>query len=96
MLTKNDLQQIREVVSEDTRAIVREEVRAIVKEEVSVAIKEEVRPIIREEVSNQLKPVNRKLNRIQKDMKLMADDYTNAIVHVRKRMEKIEDHLNLS
>ena len=56
---------------------------------------QQIRGVVKEEVAIQLKPVNRKLTRLQKDMTLIVKDYTNAIVHVRKRVEKIEDHLHL-
>jgi len=104
MLTRDDLEQIRSVfqdeiktsVRAEVRDVIREEVRIIVKEEVKTSFKEEVRETVKEEVSVQLKPVNRKLNRIQKDIRWIMRDYTNAIVHVRKRVERLENHAGFS
>jgi uncharacterized FlaG/YvyC family protein len=79
MLTRDDLEQI----------------RGVVKEEVRETIREEVRGIVREEVTLQVKPVNRKLNRIQKEITFVVHDYSNAISGLRKRVERIEDHLDL-
>ena len=76
MLTRDDLEQIRNVIREETRVIVKEEVKS--------------------EVSLQIKPVNRKLNRLQKDITWIMHDYTNAIVHVRKRVERLEKHVGFS
>ncbi len=64
-------------------------------EQIRGVMREEVRSIVREEVSSQLKPVNRKLNRIQKDMTFIVKDYSNAVSHLRKRVDRIEDHLDL-
>ncbi len=80
MLDRDDLNKIRGIVKEEVREIVREEVREVVREEVSV----------------QLKPVNRKLNRLQKNMNFIVKDYNNAIVHVRRRVQGIEDHLGIT
>jgi hypothetical protein len=55
---------------EQIRGIVREEVRS----EVSTQLKE-----ARSEVSTQLRSVNRKLDRLQKDMTFIVKDYSNAI-----------------
>lgn len=82
MLTKNDLDQI--------RGIVREEV----KEEVSTQLKPVNQRL--DQADHRLNRVYRRLARLQKEMTLIVHDYTNAIVHVRKKGEKIEDHLNLS
>lgn len=60
-----------------------DQIRSIVREEVC------------EEVSSQLKPVNRKLNRLQKDISFIVKDYSNAVSHLRKRVDRIEDHLDL-
>ncbi len=100
MLTKTDLQQIRDVVRtevrEEVRAVVHTEVREIVRTVVRTEVRGVVREEVKAEISVQLKPVNRKLNTIQKDMKLMMEDYTNAIKHVRERVNRIEDHLGYS
>jgi hypothetical protein len=58
-------------------------------------VREVVREEVKDEVSQQLKPVNRKLNRLQKDMKVIVYDYSNAISGLRTRVEKIEEHLDL-
>ncbi len=87
MLTRDDLNQIRGIVREEVHDEVQNEVRGI--------IREEVRKIVKVEVSLQLKPVNRKLNRLQKDITFIVHDYSNAIMHVRKRVERIEEHLDL-
>jgi len=60
-----------------------DQIRGIIKEEV------------KDEVSVQLKPINRKLNRIQKEITYLAKDYSNVIMHVRKRVKRIDDHLDL-
>ena len=71
MLTRDDLQQIRDVVREEVQS--------------------ETGPI-----KKQLGIVNRKVNRIQKDIKSIVYDYSNAISGLRKRVKRIEEHLDLS
>ena len=86
MLTRDDLEQI----------------RGVFKNEMHVAIQEEVRGIVREEIQYEIGPIKKnlavvthKVNRLQKDITLIVHDYSNAISGLRKRVERIEDHLDL-
>jgi hypothetical protein len=63
---------------------------------------QQIRVVVREEVTSetgpikkQLSVVTRKVTRLQKEMTLIVHDYSNAISGVRKRVEKIEEHLDL-
>jgi hypothetical protein len=75
MLTRDDLQQMREVVREE------------IKGEISFQLKP---------VSQKLSRLDRKLNRLKKDIIFIVHDYGNAVSHLRKRADRIEDHLDLS
>ena len=79
MLTRDDLEQIREVVRDEVHHVVQTEVKGLIREE----IQKETSP-----VKKQLAIVNRKLNRLQKDITYIVKDCSNAISHLRKRIEK--------
>jgi hypothetical protein len=62
----------------------------------------QIREIVRDEVQSETRPikkqlsvVTRKVNRLQKDITFIVHDYSNAILGIRKRVERIEGHLDL-
>lgn len=85
MLSKEDLKQIRMVVRQE------------IKEEVSLQLKP-----IKEEFSLQLDPVKmdistikRDVVQIRKDQKSIVNFFDHEYLDLRKRIELIEEHLNL-
>jgi hypothetical protein len=60
---------------------------------------QQIRSIVREEVKDeveqQLKPVSKKLNRVAKDLSYIIGNYDERIVLTNRRVDKIEEHLNL-
>ena len=60
---------------------------------------QQIRSIVREEVKDeveqQLKPVSKKLNRVAKDLSYVIGNYDERIVLTNRRVDKIEEHLNL-
>ena len=88
MLTKSDLSQIQKIVQTETRKIVREETPTI------------VRNIITEEtpgiVQKQLKPIKEDIAQIRKDIKFIVSFFDREYVALRRRVERIEEHLQLA
>jgi len=75
MLTKGDLEQIREIVRDESRAVVREDARIIMQEE--------------------LVPVKKDIAKIRKDVGVMLSMFDREYVELRRRVERIEQHLSL-
>lgn len=76
MLSKQDIQNIREVIREEATNIVRQEIR------------ESVPTIVKEE----LKPIKRKLNRIEKDVRYIAKDFDVRIATNSRAIQKLQDN----
>lgn len=64
---------------------------------------QQMRGFVREEVQEETGPIkkqlaliNRKVDRLQKDITFIVNDYGNAVSYLRKRVERIEDHLDVS
>ena len=99
MLTTSDLHKIKGIVSEETRRIVGEETRKIVREETRKIVREETRKVVVEEtkkiIKEELKPIKEDISQIRKDMKIVIF-FDKEYLELRKRIERIEEHLNLS
>jgi len=71
MLTKDDYVQIRNIVLEVVREVVHDEVRKIVKEEIAIA----------------LKPVYKRLDKIERNMKTYTRFFDGEIIEIRKKLD---------
>lgn len=96
MLTKTDLSQIRQIV----RQIIREEVEAESKSlrenlqgEIKLA-RIEIQNDIRQ-LAERAKNVEIAINKIQKDIKSIVDFFDKEHLELRKRVKRLEEHLNL-
>lgn len=99
MLTKHDLSQIQKIVQDETRKIVQSETRKIVQDETRRIVREET-PVALE---RQLKPIKKDIatlkedvSEIRKDMKSIVRFFDREYLELRRQIECIEDHLNLS
>lgn len=88
MLTKTDLNQIQKIVKTEVQG----ETRKIVREETSKIVQSETRKIVKEE----LVPIKEDITHIRKDIKTIVNYFDREYLNLRKRVERIEDHLNLS
>lgn len=86
MLTKQDLGQIQKVVQTETRTIVQQETRKIVRE----VLQEELKPI-KKDVST----LKEDVAQIRSDMKLIVRFFDREYITLRRRVERIETHLDL-
>lgn len=78
MLSKNDLQQIKEIVKTEVRSAIQTEVPPIVDEKL-VPIKKDIRSI------------KIKLNRIVRDVRYIARDFDERLVANTKEIEKLKN-----
>lgn len=87
MLTKQDLSQIKSIIQTETRSIVQSETRSIVQSEIEKG----------------LKPIKQDIKTMKEDITFLREA-SNAIISyfeseylsLRKRVERIEEHLNLT
>lgn len=56
----------------------------------------QIKKIIQEEVHKELTPVKKDIKKLQKSMDKMLDVLDREDVTLRKRIERIEDHLGLA
>lgn len=95
MLTKTDLQQIQNIVKteiqQETKKIVQQETRKIVQQETKKIVQGETRKIVKEE----LVPIKKDISKIRKDMNEIIGFFDTEYMELRKRVERLEDHLNL-
>lgn len=92
MLTKTDLSQIRKIVREETET----ESRSL-KEELQGEVKLariELQKDIRE-LTSRVKNIEILIDKIQKDIKSIVNFFDKESLQLRKRVERIEEHLNL-
>ena len=57
---------------------------------------QQIRSVVREEVSTQLKPVNKRLGKIERYSKAAVDFLDRQNIDIEKRTERIENHLGLN
>lgn len=96
MLTKSDLINIKRIVKE----IVREEIEAEgenIKTELGSDITQLKIRMASEfkEVNNRLKNLEIKSNKIQKDLKTTINFFDKEVLGLKKRVDEIEEHLQL-
>ena len=100
MLTKTDLSQIQKIVQTETRKIIKEEVPAIVDKQTRQIVQQEVPPIVetqaRKIMKEELKPIKQDIAEIRGDIKAIVSFFDREYVALRRRVERIEDHLQLA
>jgi hypothetical protein len=90
MLTKTDLRQIEGVVNK----VVKKELGAglgEVRKEFSVGLGE-----VRKEFKKELAPIKKDITKIRSDISTMSSFFDNEYLHLRSRVEKIEEHIGFS
>jgi predicted nucleic acid-binding Zn-ribbon protein len=85
MLTKSDLDQIKSVVQSETSKIVKE------------VVKEELKPIKKDisTLKSDVGTLKQDVSEIRKDMKKIINFFDREYLELRKRVERIEEHLDL-
>ena len=106
MLTKSDLSQIRKIMREEVEQEVKEakeemlyEIK-LVRVELSVRIgkiEDKLKDLNLRvtKIETSLIKINKDTLRIKKDIKNLIDYHDEYYVHLRKRVEKIEEHLQI-
>jgi len=93
MLTKNDLLQIKKVVRGEVEAeskSLQEDLRGEIKLS-RMEIQNDVRSL-----KDKVKNIEISNNKIQKDIKKVVNFFDEESLQVNKRVERLENHLNLS
>ena len=100
MLTKTDLSPIQKIVQTETLKSIKEEVPGIVERQARKIIMEEVPPIVetqaRKIMKEELKPIKQDIAEIRGDIKAIVSFFDREYVALRRRVERIEDHLQLA
>lgn len=93
MLTKTDLNQIRGVVYEEVDGITEDKLKPIRKElsQIGQVIDEKLAPIKKD-----LKYLKKKVNRIDKTVNVIVENYDEADIKSGRRVRKIEEHIGLT
>lgn len=92
MLTKTDLNQIRKVVREEIEGesrSLKEDLQGEIKL-VRIEIQKDIQAL-----TNRIKNLEIVTNKIQKDIKSIINFFDKEFLRLRKRVEKVEEHLNL-
>ena len=55
----------------------------------------EIKKIVHEEVAVQLSPVKKDISQIRKDQKIIINFFDHEYLELRKRVERIEEHLGI-
>lgn len=87
MLTKSDLQQIRNIVKEEAKKAVIGESPQIVEKIVA----RELAPIKKD-----IQTIKTDITKIKKDIDVIISFFDNEYLGLRRRVERIEDHLGFS
>lgn len=95
MLTPSDIKQIQKGITIAVEKAVETKTRKIVREELTQA-RGEIRKETREMIKEELSPVKEDIAQIRKDIKTIVNFFDNEYMELRKRVERIEKHLNLS
>lgn len=80
MLTKIDLKQIQRVVHDESRKVVKEENKNLAS---------------KSDLKKELDPIKKDISKIRKDINAIIGFFDTEYLELRKRVERIEDHLNL-
>lgn len=65
-------------------------IRTTVQEQVDDSLVRELTPIKKD-----IRVIKRDMTRVRKDIKYMSGQFDEEIVHTRRRVERIEEHLHL-
>lgn len=87
MLTQGDFSQIQKIIVSETRKIIQEETPGIVRK----IVQEETPKIIQKE----LIPIKRDIKKIKKDVDIIVTTFDRDYVFLRRRLDRLEDHLQL-
>jgi hypothetical protein len=83
MLTSQDLSEIQKII--------RKETKSIVQEETSLIVEKAMAPIKKD-----LKTIKSDMTQIRSDVKTIVNFFDKEYLELRKRVERIEEHLSLS
>jgi hypothetical protein len=96
MLTKRDLQDISQVVSESIQTqvppLINHAIQTQVPPLINHAIQTQVPPLIRKEIS----PIKRTLSKLKKDTTYIINALDRDLMSTAKRVDRIEKELHLS
>ncbi|MGA3292225.1 MAG: hypothetical protein ABSC49_03730 [Candidatus Microgenomates bacterium] len=95
-LTKDDLNQIGKIVRSETRKIVLSETPEIVRSETIKIVQSETPKIVQSETGKIIKPLKSDISKIRKDVDTMLSMFDREYVDLRKRVERIEEHLGFN
>lgn len=56
----------------------------------------QIRTVVKEEIQGEIKPVKKSLKRIERGLDETIEVFDADITHLRKRVDRVEDHLHLS
>lgn len=93
MLTKTDLSQIRKIIREEVEfesKSLQEDLQGEIKLS-RIEIQKDIR-----DLKSKIKGLEISNNKIQKDIKKIIGFFDEEYLQVRKRLERLESHLNLS
>jgi len=63
---------------------------------IQTIVKTIVKKEVDEKISKSIKPINSKLNKMQKDLDLVIRTFDKDIIETKHRVDRIEKHLDLS
>lgn len=82
MLTSQDLSEIQKIIQKETKSIVQEETSLIVEKAIAP-------------IKKDIKTIKSDISQIRSDVKTVINFFDKEYLELRKRLERIEDHLNL-
>lgn len=56
---------------------------------------EHTRKLVSDEIKTSVKQLSRKINRVQKDIKLILKYHDENVIHLRGRIERLEEHTGI-
>lgn len=59
-------------------------------------IKDVVREVVKDEITKELKPIHKKLNKLEKKIDTTINFFDHEVLSDRKRIDRIENHLGIS
>ncbi len=86
MLTKDDLQAIQQIVRTEVKAEIKAEVKKEIKEGLAVGLK----PIQKNILS-----LKKDVQKLRRDLNVTITSFDRDIIDTRRRVDRIEDHLQL-
>lgn len=64
-------------------------------QEIQKIVQDETKKIVRAELEKELKPIKRDISKISRDLTVVINTFDNEILNNRRRIDRIEQHLNL-